>query len=324
VATLRDPRPTIVGIDHAFSFPAAYFKRHKLPHDWPAFLDDFQRYWPTDGDHMYVDFVRDGRRGEATARGGSARWRRLTDHASGSAKSPFHFDVQGTVAKSTHAGLPWLRYTRQHARVHFGPFDGWAIPAGRSAVVEVYPRLWNRRPRPAEWTQDQFDAFVIAEWLRRADADGRLDQALGCPTDADIRDLAAFEGWILGVDPQRVSAATKAKYAESATRRRPKARLTGGATASALLAASVVPELSRFYGIVVAMYYREHGVPHFHASYGGFEASVEVESGLIRGKLPGRAAALVHEWLDLHRGELLDNWELARLRKPLRPVPPLE
>lgn len=72
------------------------------------------------------------------------------------------------------------------------------------------------------------------------------------------------------------------------------------------------------------MYYREHGVPHFHASYAGFEASVEIESGLIRGQLPGRAAALVHEWLDLHREELLDNWEQARLRKPLRPVPPLE
>ena len=62
------------------------------------------------------------------------------------AKSVFHFDVQGSVAKSTHSGLPWLRYIRMRTggRVHFWPFDGWRIPLGRSAVVEVYPALWNR------------------------------------------------------------------------------------------------------------------------------------------------------------------------------------
>ena len=58
-----------------------------------------------------------------------------------SAKSVFHFDVPGSVAKSTHAGLPWLRYLRNQLgdRVHFWPFDGWAIPAGKSAMVKVYP-----------------------------------------------------------------------------------------------------------------------------------------------------------------------------------------
>jgi hypothetical protein len=50
------------------------------------------------------------------------------------------------VAKSTHAGIPWLRYIRERLgkRVHFWPFDGWDIPAGPSAVVEVYPALWSR------------------------------------------------------------------------------------------------------------------------------------------------------------------------------------
>ena len=125
----------MVGIDHGFSFPFRYFEVHRLPPSWPAFLDDFQRHWPTDEDHMYVDFVRDGHRGNGAARLGDPRWRRLTEKRTGTAKSVFHFDVPGSVAKSTHSGLPWLRYLRSEVghRVHFWPFDGWAIPAGRSA-----------------------------------------------------------------------------------------------------------------------------------------------------------------------------------------------
>ncbi len=54
--------------------------------------------------------------------------------------------MQGSVAKSTHAGIPWLRYIRQRMgdRVQFWPFDGWDIPAGRSAIIEVYLALWSR------------------------------------------------------------------------------------------------------------------------------------------------------------------------------------
>jgi hypothetical protein len=59
----------------------------------------------------------------------------------------FHFDVQGSVAKSTHAGIPCLLYLRRQlgTRLHFWPFDGWSIPAGKSVVVEVYPSLWKHR-----------------------------------------------------------------------------------------------------------------------------------------------------------------------------------
>jgi hypothetical protein len=59
------------------------------------------------------------------------------------------FDVQGSVAKSTHSGIPWLRFIRQRLgpRVHFWPFDGWDIPPGRSAIAEVYPALWSRASR---------------------------------------------------------------------------------------------------------------------------------------------------------------------------------
>jgi hypothetical protein len=61
-------------------------------------------------ENIYVDFVRDGVVGNGAARMGNARWRRLTEERSGTAKSVFHFDVQGSVAKSTHAGIPWLPF----------------------------------------------------------------------------------------------------------------------------------------------------------------------------------------------------------------------
>jgi hypothetical protein len=92
------------------------------------------------------------------------------------AQSVFHFDVQGSVAKSSHAGIPWLRFIRQRLgpRVHFWPFDGWDIPTGRSAIAEVYPSLWRRSFAPEGRTPDQHDAFCIAAWLARADCDGTL------------------------------------------------------------------------------------------------------------------------------------------------------
>ncbi|MGL4440044.1 MAG: DUF262 domain-containing protein [Bosea sp. (in: a-proteobacteria)] len=150
VERLAEDVPTLVGIDHGFSFPLRYFEVHRLLPDWPRFLDDFQRHWPTDEDHVYVDFVRDGLAGNGAKRMGNARWRRLTEECAGSAKSVFHFDVQGQVAKSTHAGIPWLRFIRQRlgTRVHFWPFDGWAIPAGRSAIAE-FTRPFGRAALPS-------------------------------------------------------------------------------------------------------------------------------------------------------------------------------
>ena len=123
VGLLADDVTTLVGIDHAFSFPLRYFETNGLKLDWAAFLDDFQRHWPTDDDLTYVDFVRDGIRGNGAARTGNSRWRRMTEERAGGAKSVFHFDVQGSVAKSTHAGIPWLRFIRQRLdqRVHFWP-----------------------------------------------------------------------------------------------------------------------------------------------------------------------------------------------------------
>jgi hypothetical protein len=189
-------------MDHAFSIPLRYFEFHQLPPGWPNFLIDFTKHWPTHEDHTYVDFVRDGLRGKGAARGGSARWRRLAEFRSGGAKSVFHFDVQGSVAKSTHSGLLWLLFLREHlgAALHFRPFDGWQVPAGRSAIAEVYPRLWkNNYPQGAR-TGDQHDAYSVAAWLREADADGRLRRAFRPELSAAEKAVAGVEGWVLGVE----------------------------------------------------------------------------------------------------------------------------
>ena len=85
-----------------------------------------------------------------------------------------------------------------------------------------------------------------------------------------------------------------------------------------------MPEISRFLGIVIAMYYNDHTPPHFHAKYGEYEVTVRLEDGVVEGAFPRRARNLVSEWYNLHREELLEDWKLARERKPLRAIDPLE
>ena len=85
-----------------------------------------------------------------------------------------------------------------------------------------------------------------------------------------------------------------------------------------------MPEISRFLGIVIGMFYREHGRAHFHAVYGEHEASIEVDPVVVHGKLPPTALRLVLEWATLHEAELLENWQLARQRQPLKKIAPLE
>lgn len=86
-----------------------------------------------------------------------------------------------------------------------------------------------------------------------------------------------------------------------------------------------MPEISRFFGIVITMYYNDHEPPHFHARYGGERALIEIDSiALLRGELPPRALGLVTEWTSLHREELMANWQRARRDEPLMGVPPLE
>jgi hypothetical protein len=200
-AELRDGPPTLVGIDHAFSFPIRYFEVHRIPPEWPAFLDDFCHHWPTDEDSMYVDFVRDGRYGDGAARTGNSRWRRLTDERSRTAKSVFHFDVQGSVAKSTHSGLPWLRYLRHQLghKLHCWPFDGWTLPPQCSVIAEVYPALWSRSFPRDERNPHQHDAYSVARWMQQTDAADLLSDAFQPHLQATERTTAKVEGWILGL-----------------------------------------------------------------------------------------------------------------------------
>ena len=85
-----------------------------------------------------------------------------------------------------------------------------------------------------------------------------------------------------------------------------------------------MPEISRFLGIVVAMYYRDHAPPHFHAIFRGCEITVEIESGRVSGTFPRRPLAKVQQWRVMHVSELVNAWSLARASQPLPRIDPLE
>lgn len=197
---LQSGPATLVGIDHAFSFPLDYFECHHIPCDWDKFLDDFYDHWPTDGKNMYVDFIRDGFYGKGRDRTGNARWRRLAENRCG-AKSVFHFDVQGSVAKSTHAGLPWLRFLRRRlgTQIHFWPFDGWMPLRGRSAIAEVYPALWSANFPNEGRNSHQHDAYSVTRWLQEHDQANLLEPYFEPRLSPTERTIAQTEGWILGL-----------------------------------------------------------------------------------------------------------------------------
>lgn len=85
-----------------------------------------------------------------------------------------------------------------------------------------------------------------------------------------------------------------------------------------------MPEISRFLGIVVRMYYRDHSPPHFHARYGAYSIVVQLDTWIVEGRFPPRALRHVLEWAELHRAELQVDWNLARSKNALQPIPPLE
>jgi hypothetical protein len=86
-----------------------------------------------------------------------------------------------------------------------------------------------------------------------------------------------------------------------------------------------MPEISRFFGIIIQMFWNEHLAPHFHALYGELEAIVDIHTlAVSHGSLPRRAMALTLEWAAMHREELLRNWKLFATRQTPRKIPPLE
>jgi hypothetical protein len=86
-----------------------------------------------------------------------------------------------------------------------------------------------------------------------------------------------------------------------------------------------MPEISRFFGILIRIFYDDHNPPHFHAEYGDNTALVDMRYlSIFAGWLPPRALGLVIEWATLHREELLADWERARTQQELHKIAPLE
>ncbi|MFH0802705.1 MAG: DUF4160 domain-containing protein [bacterium] len=85
-----------------------------------------------------------------------------------------------------------------------------------------------------------------------------------------------------------------------------------------------MPEICRFYGIIISLFYDEHNPPHFHARYGGEKVAIEIQSlRILEGRIPGRALGLVIEWALQHQKELIEGWEMAennRLPKKIAPL----
>lgn len=206
LAKIQSAERLLIGIDHGFSVPEGYFRRYGLD-SWPAFLDDFCRHWPTDQPGCTVERVRDGTWWKDAAkppdeRTGPPTALRLCERWTSSAKSVFRFDVQGAVAKSTHAGLPWLRFLREEAgdRLFVWPFDGWRPSEGKSVVAEVYPSiLRNRYAKDERRTPDEHDAYAVARWLEETSRHRLIDRYFNPPLTEPERRTAGLEGWILGI-----------------------------------------------------------------------------------------------------------------------------
>jgi len=83
-----------------------------------------------------------------------------------------------------------------------------------------------------------------------------------------------------------------------------------------------MPTISMFFGIMIRMYNRDHGKPHFHAIYQAYDAVFDIETGELReGELPRTASRIVSEWSQRHRDELLENWRRGRARQPMQRIP---
>lgn len=86
-----------------------------------------------------------------------------------------------------------------------------------------------------------------------------------------------------------------------------------------------MPEISRFFGIIIAIFYDDHNPPHFHARYEEYKATINIdELSILDGYLPPRVLGLVVEWAIIHKKELTEEWELSRDKKPLFPIEPLK
>lgn len=192
----------MIGIDYSFSFPLTYFKQQNLK-NWDEFLESFQALWNTKEETVRACRERvDGYPNHTELR--------LTETFTASAKSAWNFEQKtGTVAYSTHAGLPWIYELRHSFRedLHIWPYDGWSPCWNKNVLAEVYPSLLYKRYRqfntnfPLDWPRDAQDAYVVASWLRDRDFNGTLQHyfEISTLTEQEKQLASQYEGWILGV-----------------------------------------------------------------------------------------------------------------------------
>ena len=173
-------------------------------------------------------------------------------------------------------------------------------------------------------------------WLRFSDGvEGEVDFAgrLEGPVFEALRDPDFFarvrgDGYTI-VWPNGVDLAPEGLYdrlrVTGSVAKRPYAQLFDDAMRREATECAAMPEISRFFGIVIHMFWTEHEAPHFHAKYGEFVASIDIATGAVTTRrFPDRALRLVSEWRKLHEKELLINWERMRTHQDALPIAPLE
>ena len=85
-----------------------------------------------------------------------------------------------------------------------------------------------------------------------------------------------------------------------------------------------MPEISRFYGLIVFMNFKDHNPPHFHVWYGDYKVIVTIADGIVKGEMPKRALKMIFDWLKMHREELMIDWDLAQNGDALNKIEPLK
>jgi hypothetical protein len=85
-----------------------------------------------------------------------------------------------------------------------------------------------------------------------------------------------------------------------------------------------MPQISNFYGLIILMNFKDHAPPHFHVWYGEYKITITIKDGIVTGEMPQRALKMVFEWLELHRNELLMEWEKAQKGEVLTCIEPLK
>src|SRR5688572_2277010 len=174
-------------------------------------------------------------------------------------------------------------------------------------------------------------------WLRFSDGvEGEADLGdwLTGPVFEPLRDVERFAqvrldppftiAWPNGADIAPEALYDRVRVTGSAAKRH-YAALSDDALRRAAADCAAMPELSRFFGIVIRMFWREQEAPHFHAQYGDYVASIDIETGAVTTRrFPSRALRLVEDWRRLHVAELRENWLLMQRGETPARIDPLE